>query len=42
MRWPVEEMGRNSVKPSTTPRMMACSSVMAPFQAGSRLLCRRD
>ena len=23
MRWPVEEMGRNSVTPSTTPRMIA-------------------
>src|SRR6185437_12287235 len=28
IKCPVEEIGRNSVNPSTTPRMIACSSVM--------------
>jgi hypothetical protein len=27
VRCPVEEIGRNSVMPSITPRMMACSQV---------------
>src|SRR5262245_42306539 len=42
IKCPVEEIGRNSVKPSTTPRMIACSSVMAAFQAWTEWACRRD
>src|SRR5262249_4442257 len=42
IKCPVEEIGRNSVKPSTTPRMMACSRVMAAFQPWTECACRRD
>ena len=30
IRWPVEEIGKNSVMPSTKPKMTACNKFISP------------
>lgn len=37
MRWPVEEIGKNSVTPSTTPRMIASVTLNSAIGAGVEL-----